>query len=312
MKSPRTRKPKAAQRKVPGDKRTNGLTDSPRDGLLLLNKKTGITSFDSLREVKKTYATGKVGHTGTLDKFASGLLLVLIGRGVKLAPLFGDCVKEYTGTIHFGEETDTLDPEGSVIAEAPVPSLDALLAILPRFRGEILQAPPAYSALHINGRRAHELVREGTEPEMKKRPITVHELEILSFSPPEAVIKARVSAGTYIRSLARDIALAAGSRAFLSALTRTAVGGFALKDAPSFLPLDRKLFERLSLPCYTIDDSLAKDFCHGKPLDAITKSFKLSGKTYAGVLKNSDPDEILGILEFKNNKWRYSHVFARP
>ena len=286
------------------------MTHSQHDGLFLLDKKEGITSFDSLKEVKKAFATGKVGHTGTLDKFASGLLLVLIGRGVKLAPLFNDCVKEYTGTVHFGEETDTLDPEGRVIAEAPLPSLDALLAVLPQFRGEILQAPPVYSALHINGKRAHELAREGAEPEMKKRPIKVHELEIVSFSPPEAVIRARVSAGTYIRSLARDIALAAGSRAFLSTLTRTAVGEFQLKDAPLFLPLDRKLFESLFLPYYTIDDNLAKDFCHGKPLDTIIKNIKLSEKPYAAVFKNTEPDEILGILELKNNKWGYSHVFA--
>ena len=136
------------------------MSSSVKNGLLLLNKKPGVTSFDSLSNVKKAFATRKVGHTGTLDRFASGLLLVLVGRGVKLVPLFEDCVKEYTGTVFFGEETDTLDPEGSVIATGKVPSREEVEAVLSAFRGDILQEPPAYSAIHVNGRRAYELTRE--------------------------------------------------------------------------------------------------------------------------------------------------------
>lgn len=295
----------------------------PQNGFLLLNKSPGVTSFGALAEVKKAFATGKVGHTGTLDKFASGLLLVLVGRGVKLAFLFEDCVKEYTATILFGAETDTLDPEGAVVARGEIPSREKVEAVLAGFRGDILQAPPAYSAVHINGQRAHELARGGKAPEMKKRPVTVFELEITSWTPPEAEIRARVSAGTYIRSLARDIALAAGSRAHLGALKRTRAGPFRLEDAAvesdenlicALRPLDRTLFDALSLPVFLVDERAAAGFIHGKPLSGILEDTvrrvpeEYSGP--AGVFRENSPDELLGVLESRENKWNYRHVFA--
>jgi len=296
-------------------------------GLLLLNKKSGRTSFDSLKDVKKAFGTGKAGHTGTLDKFATGLLLVLVGRGVKLAHLFSGCDKEYSATITFGEETDTLDPEGTVIALGPLPSRQNVEAVLDAFRGNILQAPPAYSAIHINGRRAHELVREGKEVEMKKRPVTIYSLEISSWTPPEAVVQVRCSAGTYIRSLARDIALAAGSRAHLSALTRTSVGAFRLENSVggdnlthALRPLDRNLFHSLSLPCFFADDKAAEDFKYGKPLQRLLAAefseFEAAGgkAEAAGVFRKNaaggETDELLGTLERRDAAWRYGHVFA--
>jgi len=315
----------------------NSLPRSRQHGLLLLNKKSGVTSFDSLREVKKAFNTQKAGHTGTLDKFASGLLLVLVGRGVKLAPLFDQCTKEYSGVVRFGEETDTLDPEGAVVARGPVPSRDEVEAVLSSFRGDILQAPPEYSAIHINGRRAHELVREGKAPEMKKRPVTVYELEISSWAPPEAVLRVRCSAGTYIRSLARDIALAAGSRGSLSALTRTRVGKFRLEDASdaddrdelvkSLRLLDRNFFEALQVPCFYLDPRAAEGFIHGRPLEGLLPEVSdLSGgkdtsdrgsgmedRQAAGVFRESsggEPDELVGVLERRNGRWSYGHVFA--
>ena len=228
------------------------------NGLLLLNKAPGLTSFQSLNAVKKIFSTGKVGHTGTLDRFASGLLLVLVGRAVKLNSLFVGLAKEYTGTIFFGAETDTLDPEGAVIAEGNVPSREQVKAALAEFRGEFLQEPPVYSALHIGGRRAHELAREGKTPEMKKRPVKVFELELVSWSPPQATIYVRCSAGTYIRSLARDIALAAGSRAHLSALNRGAVGPFRLENAVEGGG-DAELIYKALLP---MDERMAKAYVY--------------------------------------------------
>jgi len=307
-----------------------------RHGLLLLNKKSGVTSFDSLRDVKRAFATGKVGHTGTLDKFASGLLLVLVGRGVKLAPLFDRCTKEYVGTVRFGGETDTLDPEGTVIARGSIPSREDLEVVLPAFRGNILQAPPAFSALHINGRRAYELVREGREPEMKRRPVTVFSLEILSWEAPDLVLSIRCSAGTYIRSLARDLAIAAGTRASLTALTRTRVGEFRLEDAvdlsndvqsnegdgerlvKALRPLDRKLFEALSLPYFLVEGEAAEGFLHGKPLKGILALSEAEGTRgddmpAAGVFKKNpagESDVLLGVLKRQNDGWSYGHVFA--
>jgi tRNA pseudouridine55 synthase len=295
-----------------------------KDGFLLLDKEPGVTSFDSLANVKKAFATSKVGHTGTLDKFASGLLLVLVGRGLKLAPLFENCVKEYTGTVFFGEETDTLDPEGSVVARGKVPSLEEVEAVLPAFRGDILQSPPTYSAIHVNGRRAYELSREGKEPEMKKRPVNIFELELLSWTPPLAEIRVVCSSGTYIRSLARDIALAAGSRAHLKALRRTKIGGFRIEDAvdcddanlaEALRPLDRALFQALSLPCFFIDADAEEAFIHGKPLDGILtmgipppEVFLSNGR--AGVFSKDGTERLLGFIERRNGKWVYGHVFG--
>jgi len=287
-------------------------------GLLLLNKEAGVTSFDSLAAVKRVFATGKVGHTGTLDKFASGLLVVLVGRGVKLNPLFINCTKEYTADILFGEETDTLDPEGTVIAKGELPSREAIEAVLESFCGEILQSPPAYSAKHINGRRSYEFAREGKEPEMKKQQVTVHELALVSWSPPVGRIRVRVSSGTYIRSLARDIAIAAGTRAHLSALKRNMVGPFCLEDAVNkeclnvkdLHPINASLFRKLQLPFLFIDSNAEESFIHGKSLDGFIKTENLSTeKDTAGVFAR-DRLNFLGFLERKNGKWSYGHVFA--
>jgi len=301
------------------------------DGVLLLNKKSGFTSFDSLAAVKKTFSTRKAGHSGTLDKFATGLLVVLVGQAVKLNFLFENFDKDYTGTILFGKETDTLDPEGEVIASGPIPSREQVESALNSFRGEILQAPPAYSALHINGRRAHELAREGKAPEMKKRPAFIHELEIISWAPPQAVIHAKVSSGTYIRSLARDIAIAASSRGHLGALERNTVGPFRLAEAvtessdfeKALLPLRPELFKTLSIPCFFLNEREADDFIHGRPIDKLINKFNsVEGKTDTAVFyrenaakresaANSGNECLpLGILVRKNEKWSYGHVYA--
>ena len=295
------------------------------NGYLLYNKPPGLTSFESLGKIKKLYETKKAGHTGTLDKFASGLLLVLLGRGTRLAPLFVNCTKEYRGTIFFGEETDTLDPEGEVIARGELPSRQALEGAMENFRGEILQAPPAYSAIHINGRRAHELAREGKGPVMEKRPVTIYDLELISWEPPLAEIRALVSSGTYIRSLARDIALAAGSRAHLAALKRSALGPFGLDEASgdfasadaaplagasNLRQIDEALFKALSLPVFYIEDRAA--FVHGKALEGILnkEDLSLSGAEAAGVFGNKGPHDFLGFLEQRKGKWAYGYVYA--
>jgi tRNA pseudouridine(55) synthase len=205
----------------------------PPDGLILLHKPPGLTSFDTLRDIKRILGTGKVGHTGTLDKFAEGLLLVLTGRALKLCQWFTRCDKRYEAVIRFGTETDTLDPEGAVIANAPLPSRENVEQAIPQFLGKIEQSPPVYSAIHIDGRRASELARGGESPEMQKRPVTIFQLDLLSWEPPYARIFVHCSSGTYIRSLARDIALATGTRAHLTALIRTQVGGFKLQGIGS-------------------------------------------------------------------------------
>lgn len=198
--------------------------------ILLINKKPGITSFSSLNDIKRTIEA-KVGHAGTLDKFAQGLLIVLTGSMTRLNVLFSSMDKTYRAQIAFGSETDTLDPEGQVIAVADVPGYERIQKSIPSFIGSLEQQPPQYSALHINGKRASDLARRGHEVQMAKRPITVYSFELVSYEQGILVADIHVSKGTYIRSLARDLGLAAGSRAHLVGLTRTAIGPFHLSEA---------------------------------------------------------------------------------
>ncbi len=201
-----------------------------RASVLLVHKPSGVTSFTSLGAIKRT-VDPKVGHAGTLDKFAQGLMIVLTGSMTRLNQVFSTMDKRYRATISFGQETDTLDPEGEVIATAEVPSLSQIEAAIPLFVGEILQSPPQYSALHIGGKRASKLAREGKVVVMEKRPVTVFSFEVVSFEENLLVADIHVSKGTYIRSLARDLALACNSRGYLVDLVRTQIGPFLLQDA---------------------------------------------------------------------------------
>ena len=208
------------------------------DGIVLLAKKPGVTSFSSLNNVKKSLHTTKVGHTGTLDSFAQGLLVVCTGRMTKLVSHITEFDKSYSAVIKFGEETDTLEFTGQLVKEAPLPTLQALKAALAQFTGDILQAPPAYSAIHVDGQRASDLARKGIQVEIPKRKITVfsanlteYQLEKVSERVEFARVDFSVSKGTYIRCLARDIAQACGSAGHLAGLLRTKVGNFSLSDA---------------------------------------------------------------------------------
>ncbi|MDA3812574.1 MAG: tRNA pseudouridine(55) synthase TruB [Spirochaetaceae bacterium] len=200
-------------------------------GLILLNKPSEITSFRGLNVLKKSLGTGKVGHTGTLDKFADGLIVSLFGKMTKLVPEFTGMDKEYIALIAFGEETATLDPEGDVIFTAAPPDLNMINAVLPFFLGKIEQTPPQYSAIHINGKRAYELVREGKRVEIPSREIIVYDFDIISYNKPLLKVRIKCSKGTYIRSLARDLAIKCGSRAHLVELKRTEVGPFHLSQS---------------------------------------------------------------------------------
>ena len=210
---------------------------SSPDGIVLLAKKPSLTSFVSLHSVKKALGTTKVGHTGTLDSFAQGLLVVCTGRLTKLAGCITEFNKNYSAVIKFGEETDTLEYTGEVIRTAPLPSIDSLNKAIKKYTGNILQAPPAFSAIHVNGKRASDLAREGKTVEIPPRPITVFSANLIETKLTDeglveyCKIDFSVSKGTYIRCLARDIAEEAGSAGHLVGLYRTRVGNFDIKDA---------------------------------------------------------------------------------
>lgn len=260
-------------------------------GMILLDKPPGITSFKGLNCLKKELGTGKVGHTGTLDKFADGLIVALFGKMTKLVPEFTGMDKEYIAEIQFGSETETLDPEGEVVATAAPPDLKVIKSAIPFFVGKIKQIPPQYSAIHINGKRAYELIRSGREVEMPQREIEVYSFEVVSFYKNCLTAKIKCSKGTYIRSLARDLALKCNSRAHLTALKRTQVGPFSIVNAVSpenFSKVDHvcnpwDIFDYLStVEKVIIDEKFIPDIKMGKEtvLESFGKKFK-SEREYA-------------------------------
>ncbi|HEX8225256.1 MAG TPA: tRNA pseudouridine(55) synthase TruB [Allosphingosinicella sp.] len=212
-------------------------------GWLVIDKPVGPGSTEIVSRVKRAlrdggYAKLKVGHGGTLDPLASGVLPVALGEATKLAGRMLDADKVYEFTIRFGEETDTLDAEGAVVAVCDVrPTPEQVEAVLERFIGEIDQVPPAYSALKVEGRRAYDLARAGEAPEMTARKVTIHQLSCRhpgeSWCPLGVTLEARVSKGTYIRSLARDIARALATVGHVTMLRRLKAGPFTLQSAIS-------------------------------------------------------------------------------
>ena len=202
------------------------MTD--RAGFLLVDKEGGWTSHDVVAKVRRLVGTKKGGHAGTLDPMATGLVVVGLGKATRLLRFVQDLGKEYEATVAFGVATDTLDSEGAILSREPMPvTREDVTAVLDRFTGRIMQVPPMVSALRVGGRRLYELAREGKEVDRPPRPVDVHKLEILDFAPsnyPEATMRIVCGKGTYIRSLADDIARALGGRAHLTALRRTRIG----------------------------------------------------------------------------------------
>ena len=213
-------------------------------GWLILDKPRGLGSTQAVGMVKRVMRQGghgkaKVGHGGTLDPLAEGVLPMALGEATKLCGRMLDASKIYDFTIRFGEETDTLDTEGQMVATSDVmPSRVEVEAILPRFTGPIEQAPPAYSAIKVEGKRAYDLARAGEEVEMKTRAVTIHSLELVEADAGSATLRAHVSKGTYIRSLARDIAHALGTVGHVTYLRRTKAGPFLQESAISLDKLE--------------------------------------------------------------------------
>ena len=206
-------------------------------GWLILDKPLGLGSTQAVGAVKRAlrdggYAKVKVGHGGTLDPLATGVLPIALGEATKLAGRLLDSDKAYEFTISFGAQTDTLDAEGQVVATSDLrPTAAAVAAALTAFTGPIAQVPPAFSALKVDGARAYALARAGEQVALATRQVTVHELALLDAGPDEATLSAHVSKGTYIRSLARDIALALGTVGHVTMLRRTRAGPFGLAQA---------------------------------------------------------------------------------
>jgi tRNA pseudouridine55 synthase len=287
------------------------------DGIVLLDKPSGRTSFQALSALKRTLGTRRVGHTGTLDRFASGLLVVLCGRHTRLASLVEALDKDYLARVRFGTGTDTLDPEGTVVAEGPVPGRSAVEGALPGFLGDILQAPPAYSAVHIDGHRAYELARSGRPVQPAERPVRVGRLVMEAWNPPDAVLAVTCSSGTYVRSLARDIAARLGTCAHVVELRRTRVGGFRVEDAvapEAFEPGrdlrdSRILFERCPpLHLHEVDGPLAAVLANGTPPSDSWFPGPAPGDGVHGIARRGG--DLLALVERSGGRWSCRAVFS--
>ncbi len=202
------------------------------NGWLILNKPAGITSNDAVIKTRYLFDANKNGHCGTLDPFATGVLPIAFGEATKLISIVADAPKEYEFILKFGQQTDTLDTEGKIIATSNViPNESQILQIIPQFIGKIMQTPPSYSALKINGKRAYELVREGQDVTIPAREIEIYNLQLLSVMPDnQAKFSVCCSKGTYVRTLGADIAEKLGSVGYLTALKRTKCSNFSISD----------------------------------------------------------------------------------
>jgi tRNA pseudouridine55 synthase len=206
------------------------------DGVVLVDKKTGITSHDVVETFRRRAKFKKVGHTGTLDPLATGLLVLCVGKATRLQAYLMGMEKTYEGTIQFGWATDTYDSTGEPAGEAVEKSVEGvdLEPLVARFRGEIDQMPPAFSAKKIDGVRAYALARKGEEVKLTAKRVTVYEFEITAVEGSRVRFRVRSSAGTYVRSLAHDLGQAAGVPAHLKDLRRTAIGKFHVDDAIAY------------------------------------------------------------------------------
>lgn len=244
-------------------------------GLLLVDKPAGITSHDVVSIVRRAAHTRRVGHTGTLDPFATGLLVVLVGRGTRLIPYVEGEPKVYQATIRLGVGTDTDDRTGSVIREVASPSDAAVAAALPSLTGTIEQVPPAYSAKQVEGRRAYAAARKGVPLGLSPVPVTVHEWTILGRDGDDLEVRVSCGSGTYIRALARDLGRLTGSAGHLTALRRLRSGAFDVSHAATIADLKAGEFEltplKSAIPSVVervLDASELGRVSHGNAIDA--------------------------------------------
>jgi len=207
--------------------------EAPLDGVLAVDKEAGESSFSVVRKARKALGVKKAGHAGTLDPFATGLLVILLGQGTKLSSFLMAGRKRYLATLRLGCETDTLDLTGRAVRTRPVPDLEPeeVKEKARLFLGEVEQTPPAFSAVKHQGRRAYELARQGVFAALKKRTVTIHKLDVLSVDLPDVTLLVECSGGTYIRTLGADLGEALGAGAHLRALRRLASGGLCVDEA---------------------------------------------------------------------------------
>jgi tRNA pseudouridine55 synthase len=243
---------------------------SPPEGLVLVDKPKGITSHDAVDAVRRALGTRKVGHAGTLDPMATGLLVMGVGRGTRFLRFLADLDKEYEGIGRLGVETDTLDAEGEVVRTADVDVDEpALREAMDGLTGEIEQRPPAYSAVRVGGERLYKAARRGEAAEAPPRRVRVDSFDLIRYEPPDFDFRVVCSSGTYVRSLVSDVGARLGCGAHLTLLVRTRIGPYRRAEAAppdavrDPLPIERAVAH---LPRVDLDEEEARAARHGRPL----------------------------------------------
>ena len=285
-------------------------------GFLNLDKPAGLTSHDVVARIRRGLAIKKVGHTGTLDPLATGVLVICLGGATRLSEYVMHGTKVYRARIHLGISTTTYDAEGEVMAErdASAITLDAIESALESFQGEIEQVPPMYSAIKQGGRKLYDLARAGEVVERQARSVTIDSLRVLSWTSPELIVEVTCSAGTYIRSLAQDLGEALGTGGHLAGLVRLRSGNFTLEEA---LDLEALLVDddwqrclippRVALapmPELKVDSAAAEDLRHGRSVEDAAAVEDQLAQAYG-------PDgRFLALVRGDGRCWRPHKVFA--
>lgn len=293
------------------------------DGWLVLDKPAGITSTHAVSKVKRLTKAAKIGHGGTLDPFATGVLPLALGEATKTMPYVLDGDKSYEFTIQWGSTTDSLDCDGQVVKSSDVrPTSDQIAAALPIFVGEISQVPPIFSAIHVDGQRAYDLARAGETPELKARLVTIRQLALIEDNPQKGTTKLHVACGkgTYVRSICRDLAQHLGAEAHVVQLRRIHSGPFHLEQAISLESLEgfchkgaleqvlRPITTALDdIPALPIDGPQALRLKNGLPLTAVLPPSQVMGSSNVALaLKDGI---AVALVSLDGDQWRPFKVF---
>lgn len=285
-----------------------------RSGILIVDKPKGMTSFDVCRKVRRIFGTKKVGHTGTLDPDATGVLPICIGQATRLAQYITDSRKTYESTMLFGMETDSQDLSGNILNRAPLPTIDeeGFKERSKAFNNEISQAVNPYSAIKYQGRPLYDYARKGEPiPVLPDRKVFIYNLDILSFTPEEARFRAEVGPGTYIRTLVSDLGKAADSLAVMKSLRRIESGGFTIENAVTLEELQEaenvqlyllNMLEAVkTLPKIYLNDKMAREIQYGRSVDAL----KEKNGDAAAILDN----QLLAVGNIQNKSFQPRKVF---
>lgn len=310
---------------APAERSAPPIKEPPKSGILIIDKPAGQTSHDVVQAVRRASGVRRVGHAGTLDPLATGVLVVCLESATRVIEEIQAGEKVYRAGVRLGQTTTTYDAEGPIVAEQDASGIsrEAVLEALDAFRGPIKQTPPMFSAVKREGRRMYELARLGIEVEREPRPVTVYALELVEWAPPEIVLEMCVSKGTYVRALAHDLGQALGVGAHLAALTRLAVGRFHLEQAerlprvveaflegwwPMLLhPLDSALEDYAAL---VMDAASEAAMRHGQQFDAPPPE---TGMTRL-VRAYNPHGQFIGLVRWDevNERWQPDRVFPPP